>query len=196
MRRFGTEASRRAAGSRDVRACVNVARQDQRCGPSTIVVVNRVVLGAAVVLALAGCGMAQRPGAAESSLAAGASTEPSPTVRPLAANTFVLIVTNLDGPQANVLIGDRKVATLNCWDHPMTFTPGDPGLPPIPWTVTILDISHTPTLKTLGARTEAANGPPDMIVIRPDHIETGPASPRSGAPIASCPPAPSAEPMY
>lgn len=160
-------------------------------------VVNRFVLGAVVVFALASCATAQGPGAStESSPAARPSTESSPAVRPSSASTFVLIVTNLDGPQANVLIGDRKVATVNCWDRPVTLTPGDPGLPPPPWAVTILDISHAPALKTLGTRTEAGDGLPDTIVIRVDHIESGPIASPAAAPIASCPPAPSAEPLY
>jgi hypothetical protein len=166
-------------------------------GRTTIDGVNRFLLGAVVVFVLASCAIAQGPGAStESSPAERPSTESSSTARPSSASTFVLVVTNLDGPQANVLIGDRKVATVNCWDRPVTLTPGDPGLPPLPWAVTILDISHAPTLKTLGARTEAGNGPPETIVIRVDHVESGPrVSPVIG-PIASCPPAPSAEPLY
>ena len=154
---------------------------DADCGwpPATILVVYRFLLGAIVVFALVGC-----------------ATEPSPTVRPSAASTFVLTVTNLDGLQANVLIGDRKVATVNCWDPPVTLTPGDPGLPPLPWAVTILDISHAPAVKALGTRTEAGDGLPDTIVIRVDHIESGPIASPAAAPIASCPPAPSAEPLY
>jgi hypothetical protein len=75
---------------------------------------RRLLLGAVVVVTLAGCAMAQGSGAADS----------SPAARPSSVSPFVLTVRNLDGPQANVLIGDRKVATVNCWDSPMTFTPG------------------------------------------------------------------------
>ena len=146
---------------------------------------RRFLLGAVLAITLAGCATARSPGAADS----------SPAARPSSVSTFVLTVTNLDGPQANVLIGDRKVATLNCWDYPLTFTPGDPGLPPLPWSVTILDISHSPALKTLGMRTEAGNGPPDAIVIRVDHLDSGPLESPFAAPSSSCPPAPSAEPL-
>ncbi len=147
---------------------------------------RRLLLAPVVAITLAGCAMARGPGAAES----------SPATRPSSVGTFALTVMNLDGPQANVLIGDRKVATLNCWDSPLTFTPGDPGLPRLPWSVTILDISHSPALKTLGMRTEAGSGPPDTIVIRVDHLDSGPLESPLGALGSPCPPAPSAQPLY
>jgi hypothetical protein len=146
---------------------------------------RQFLLGALLAIALAGCALARGPGAADS----------SPATHPSSVGAFVLTISNLDGPQANILIGDLKVATLNCWDAPMGFTPGDPGLPPLPWSVTVLDISHPPALKTLGTRTEAGNGPPDVIVIRVDHLDSGPLESPFATPGSTCPPAPSAEPL-
>jgi len=147
---------------------------------------GRFVLGAILAIALLGCATAPGSGAADS----------LPATRPSPVGTFVLTVRNLDGPQANVLIGDRKVATLNCWDSPVTLTPGDRALPPLPWAVTILDISHSPALKKLGARTETGDGPANTLVIRADRLDIGPVASPFPAGISPCPPAPSAEPLY
>ncbi len=154
--------------------------------PPILIGMGRVMLGAFLAIMLSGCAMAPRSGAADS----------FPAARSSSVGTFVLTVRNVDGPQANVLIGDRKVATLNCWDSPVTLTPGDPGLPPLPWAITILDISHSPALKTLGARTEAGNGPPNTLLIRADHLDNRPLESPLAAALSPCPPAPSAEPLY
>jgi hypothetical protein len=154
--------------------------------PPILIGMGRIVLGAILAIVLFGCATAPGSGAADS----------LPAARSSPVGTFVLTVRNLDGPQANVLIGDRKVATLNCWDSPVTLTPGDPGLPSLPWAVTILDISHSSALKKLGARTEAGNGPPNTLVIRADHIDSGPLASPFPVAVSPCPPAPSAEPLY
>jgi hypothetical protein len=147
---------------------------------------GRLVVGAMLAVMLVGCVMAPGSGAADS----------SPPARPLPASAIVLIVRNVDGPQANILIGDQKVATLNCWDPAVTLTAGDPALPALPWAVTILDISHPPASKVLGTRTEAGDGPPDTLVIRADRVDSGLLeSPFAVAP-SPCPLAPSAEPLY
>jgi hypothetical protein len=148
--------------------------------------VCQLLLQAAVAIALGACVGA----------GSGRGTTEPPAAGPSATHTFVLTVLNVDGPESNILIGDRKVATLNCWDHAAKFSPGELGLPSLPWTVTILDISHSPKLKTLGIRTETAHGPSDTIVIRADHIEDGPMVSSVASPIASCPPPPSAEILY
>jgi hypothetical protein len=155
----------------------------------TLLGMHRLLLGVMLAMTLGGCAMAPGSGAADS----------LPAARSPSVGTFVLTVRNVDGPQANILIGDRKVATLNCWDSPVSLTPGDPGLPPLPWAVTILDISHSPALKTLGARTEAGNGLPNTLLIRADHLEIGPLESLESsfaAAASRCPPAPSAEPLY
>jgi hypothetical protein len=154
--------------------------------PHILIGMGRFLLGAILAITLVGCATAPGSGAADS----------SPTARPSPVSTFVLTVRNLDGPQANVLIGDRKVATLYCWDSLVTLSPGDPGLPPLPWAVTILDISHSPALKTLGARMEAGYGPPYTLVIRADHLDNGPLESPFAAAASSCPLAPSAEPLF
>lgn len=147
---------------------------------------GRLLSGAMLAITLVGCVLARGSG----------TTYPSPPARPSPVGAFILTVRNVDGPKANILIGDRKVATLNCWDPPVTLTAGDPALPALPWAVTILDISHPPTSNVLGTGTEAGDGPPSTLVIRANRVDSGPLeSPYAAAP-SPCPPAPSAEPLY
>lgn len=117
-----------------------------------------------------------------------ASVAPSPS----STMAIALTIINLDGPVANVLISGQKVATLHCWDRPLTLAPGTPGLPPLPWSVEILDISGSPPT-TIGSRVESGDGQPSTIVIRADHLELASLPP---APDPSCPPAPSGDPLY
>jgi len=124
-----------------------------------------------------------------------ACSGPSPAGSTSTTSAFVLTVKNLDGPLSNILIGGQKVATLNCWDPPVTLTSGDPGLPPLPWSVTILDISRSPVLTTLGMRLESGGGAAETILIRVDRLEIRPEL-TSADVNPSCPPAPTGEPLY
>ena len=109
-----------------------------------------------------------------------------------ATRAVVLTIVNFDGPVANILVDGQKVATLACWDEPVTLARGDPGVTELPWSIEILDISASPATR-IGSSIESGGGSESTIVIRADHLEWASTPPQRDP---SCPPAPSGEPLY
>jgi len=88
-----------------------------------------------------------------------------------------------------VAIGDFVVGHVGC-DQTLTLAPGDPGVPPLPWTVRLV----TATGQTVDQRTEDGAGGPSYLLVFDALVEEG-QGPALGPAPACAMPSPSIAPL-
>ena len=67
-----------------------------------------------------------------------------------------------------ILIGDTVVGSVNC-DESVMVTPGDPGVPPLPWTVLLVTVSGA----TVDQRTEDGLAGPRWLIVFDTQVGEG-----------------------